>query len=204
MDANELIRKKFDVRRVASPPILCWIGTARHKLHDADVGRNLLAELFCELGYTKGAEIGVDRGYYSKVMLDANPNLNLMLVDAWAGARGGEHFIDAHDNRLAPYKNRLNFQRDKSLAVARNVPADSLDFVYIDSQRDFNAVMMDLIEWGRRVRPGGMISGRGYCNLFETGVVRAVDAYTYAHYIRTWYVTRAFEPEFFWINDGKV
>ncbi len=203
MDGTELIRKKFDVRRVASPPILCWMGTARHKLHDPSVGRNLLAELFCELGYKKGAEIGVDRGFYSKTLLDANPELNLMLVDAWEGDRGGEHFIDAH-KRLSPYGERVNFQRMKSLDAASQVPENSLDFVYIDSQRDFNAVIMDLIEWGRRVRPGGMISGRGYCNLFETGVVRAVDAYTYAHYIRGVYITRDIEPNFFFLKTGRT
>jgi hypothetical protein len=205
MDPNELIRKKFDVRRMASPPILCWMGTGRHKLHNASVGRNLLAELFAELGYTKGAEIGVDRAYYSVVMLEKNPSLSLVLVDAWQGQRGGEHCLDAY-KRLAPYREvgRVDIQRDKSLIVAKTVPPDSLDFVYIDSQRDFNAVMMDLIEWGRKVRPGGMISGRGYCHLFETGVVRAVDAYTEAHYIRDFYITRDIEPNYFFIKTGKT
>lgn len=192
---HELIRKKLDVRNVGTPPILCWLGTMRHKLHDGSVGRNLLAGLFAELGLNRGAEIGVDRGAYSKVMLDANPNLHLTCVDTWAGTRGGEHFQDALQ-RLRPYGDRVNIQRFKSLHVAKQIEEKSLDFVYVDSQRDFNAVMMDLIEWGRKVRPGGLLTGRGYCNLFETGVVRAVDAYTYAHYIREWYITRSFEPDY--------
>jgi hypothetical protein len=49
-----------------------------------------------------------------------------------------------------------------------------------------------------------MISGRGYCNLFETGVVRAVDAYTYAHYIRGVYITRDIEPNFFFLKTGRT
>src|SRR4030042_2966260 len=101
MEPNELIRKKFDVRVINAPPILCWIGTMRHKLHDPGIGRKLLAELFYELGYKTGAEIGVDRGHYSKVMLDANPDLKLSLIDAWEGERAGEHCNDAH-GRLRP------------------------------------------------------------------------------------------------------
>jgi len=192
---HDLIRKKLDVRRVGPPPILCWIGTGRHNLHDGSVGRNLLADLFADLGFINGAEIGVDRGYYSKVLLDRNPNLKLMCVDSWKGERGGEHFVDAHA-RLKPYGERVNIQRFPSIQVARQVPEQSLDFVYVDSKRDFNDVALDLIEWGRRIRSGGILAGRGYCHLFETGVVRAVDSYTYAHNIRDWYITRDIEPNY--------
>jgi len=166
------------------------------------VGRKLLAELFADLGYKTGAEIGVDRGVYSKVMLDANPDLHLHLIDAWEGKGAEEHKQDAN-NRMADYFPRVIIHPNRSLLVAREFEDNSLDFVYIDSQRDFNAVTMDLIEWGRRVRPGGMIAGRGYCHLFETGVVRAVDAYTYAHYVRDWYITRDIEPNYFMVKHWK-
>jgi len=197
---NEIIRKKMDVRRVAEPPILCWIGTGRHNLGDPIVGRKLLTELFNDLNFKVGVEVGVDRGVFSDMLLSANPNLTLHLVDAWEGA--GDHCNDAH-NRLEKYGERAQFKRFKSLDAVKQFEDNSIDFVYIDSKRDFNSVTLDLIEWGKKVRQDGMIAGRGYCNLFETGVVKAVDAYTLAHNIRDFYITRAIEPEYFWRKHWK-
>ena len=37
-----------------------------------------MAELFAELGFTIGAEIGVAHGKFSKIMLDANPNIKML------------------------------------------------------------------------------------------------------------------------------
>jgi predicted O-methyltransferase YrrM len=199
---EDIIRKKMGVQRVAEPPILCWIGTGRHNLGDPNTGRKLLAELFADLKFKVGAEIGVDRGVFSDMMLSANPDLTLHLVDAWDGPKAGEHCIDAH-RRLDKYGERAQFKRFKSLVAAKQFEDNSLDFVYIDSQRDFNAVSMDLIEWGRRVKQGGLITGRGYCNLFETGVVKAVDAYTLANNLRAFYITRAIEPEYILVKHWK-
>jgi hypothetical protein len=195
MDIHSIIQKKMDVRTVAAPPILCWMGTQRHKLHDENHGRNLLAELFADLGFTWGAEVGVDRGYYSSVMLEKNPLLNLLCVDSWKGDRGEEHYRDAQ-NRLAPFVFGVKIVRNASLVAVKDIPDKSLDFVYIDSQRDFQAAVMDLIAWGKKVKVGGLLTGRGYCRLFETGIVPAVDFYTKTHYIRKWYITRELEPQF--------
>lgn len=199
MNADEIIRKKLDVRRVSSPPILCWIGTGRHKLHDPSVGRNAIAELFMELGFNNGVEVGVDRGYYSDVLLSVNPGLTLTGIDSWQGERAEDHYCDAQQ-RLVRHKERSNLVRSKSLEAADSFSMNSLDFAYIDSSRDFNSVSMDLIRWGRNVKQGGIISGRGYCHLFETGVVTAVNAYTYAHNIRNWYITRDIEPNYLFIK----
>src|SRR3990167_6067911 len=121
MDPNEVIRKKLDVRRVASPPILAWIGTGRHKLHDESAGRNLLAELFGELGYKNGVEVGVDRGYYSDVLLSKNTDLHLTGVDSWAGDKAEIHFQDARQ-RLLKYGDRIELMKMKSLDAAKTFP----------------------------------------------------------------------------------
>jgi len=202
VDPNEIIRKKLDIRKISSPPILAWIGTGRHKLHDESIGRNLLAELFKELGYKNGVEIGVDRGYYSDVLLSKNPDLHLTGVDSWVGDKAETHFRDAKQ-RLSKHGDRIELMKMRSLDAVKVFPWNSLDFVYLDSNRSFNDISLDLINWGRRVRQGGMIAGRGYCHLFETGVVRAVDAYTYSHNIRNWYITRDIEPNYLWIKHWE-
>ena len=49
-----------------------------------NVGRYQLAELFAEVKFGVGAEIGVFRAKYAKVLTDANPDCKLFLVDPWA------------------------------------------------------------------------------------------------------------------------
>src|SRR3990167_2586408 len=48
-----------------------------------NMGRNNLAELFAELNFNIGAEIGVWRGEYSEILCKANPNLHLFSIDSW-------------------------------------------------------------------------------------------------------------------------
>lgn len=195
MDINEIIKKKFDIRVINSPPILCWMGSGNHRLADNNKGRLLLAELYAELGYTVGVEVGVDRGFNAENILSKNSELKLICVDSWASDRAEEHHQDAL-KRLEKYN--VIFMKMTSWDASLQIEDNSIDFVYIDSKRDFNSVVLDIIEWGRKVKKGGIISGRGYCNFFESGVVKAVNAYTYAHNIRNWYVTREIEPQYFW------
>ena len=62
----------------------------------------------------------------------------------------------------------------------------SLDFVFIDANHAFDYVMQDLIEWTKKVRIGGIVSGDDYYPFKKgdqsfAGVVEAVDSYRKAH-----------------------
>jgi len=65
---------------------------------------------------------------------------------------------------------------------------NSLDFVYIDANHNFDFVMEDIIEWTRKVRIGGIVSGHDYYRSPIFGVVVAVNAYMKAHKIRPWFI----------------
>jgi len=197
MDMHSLIREKFDVRAVVSSPILCWQQSSRYGLLKKEQTRELLAELFHDFEFAVGAEIGVDRGRYAEVLCQKNPNLKLYCIDSWIGRRGSDHYEDAKI-RLEQYNAELI--RKDSIDASEMFENESLDFVYIDAKRDFNSTIIDIIKWGRKVRRHGIISGRGYCNMFETGVVRAVDAYTLSHDVKYWYITRELEPNYFMVK----
>ena len=62
-ETERAIWQKFHVKHGDVPPFMGWEGT-----------RDTLAELFGELGFTSGAEIGVQRGRYSRKLLELNPN----------------------------------------------------------------------------------------------------------------------------------
>jgi len=150
-----------------------------------------LIRFFGELGYTRGAEIGVSEGYFSEAMFESIPNLELYCIDAWrpyAGNRWGGS-LERHANHYEKAKARLSKYNAHLISAmshdaVRDFLPESLDFVYIDGNHAFDYVMQDLIEWSRKVKKGGIVSGDDYYHFKGAGVVEAVDAYTKAHGIK--------------------
>jgi predicted O-methyltransferase YrrM len=137
-----------------------------------------LAEYFAKLGFTKGAEIGVATGRYSEILLQKIENLNLLCVDPFY--RQG-HYEKTLERLLPLYKAMAHIMKETSMEAVIKVPDNSLDFVFIDGNHQFNHVMEDIIGWGRKVRRGGIISGHDYYHFHNSGVIEAVNKYTEVH-----------------------
>jgi len=193
MDTDTAIWAKLRIKRRDNLPYTGWAGT-----------RIQLAELFAELGFNKGAEVGVCYGVYSAQMCTINPNLEIMCVDPWhAFSRHNQAHMDGVYDiakaALAPHKATL--VRKTSMEAVKDVPDRSLDFVYIDGLHDFDAVMLDIIHWVPKVRVGGIVAGHDFCQAYQGGVVPAVEAYTRAHNINAWYLThRDRVPSWLWVS----
>jgi hypothetical protein len=190
------IWRKFHIKRGDNPPFFAWDGH-----------RDLLGDLFCELGYKVGAEVGVQRGAFSKILLEKNPGLHLKCIDPWGAyfyytqtsAEKGQHIFDEAKKNLAGYD--VEFIQKTSMDAVKEVPDGSLDFVYIDGLHDFDNVMLDLIHWTPKVRMGGIVSGHDYCTGYMVGTIAAVDTYTRQHNVGIYYCTREREPSFFWLKE---
>lgn len=191
---DKAIWKKFNIKPGDTLPYRGW--------HN-DTTRTTLAQLFLELGFTKGAEIGVAQGLYSRILCTTIPRLSLRCVDPYQPYEGCSQALC--DRRRAGAVTRLTeygvtFMQQPSMDAVRQVELESLDFVYIDGAHDFDNVMQDIIEWAKRVRPGGIVSGHDYYKFYRSGVIRAVDAYTLAHDIEMWYITHEVEASWFWVK----
>lgn len=172
------------------------------------IRRERIADYMAIFGYRHGAEVGVREGMYSEVICKAIPNVSLLCVDRWAPFPGHTDldrlpeplmFLDEAKKRLSAYN--VNFIRAASMDAVKDVPDGSLDFVYIDANHTFDFVMQDIIEWGKRVRIGGMISGHDYFRCKGFGVVPAVDVYTREHRVNEWFVTDERKASWFWIKQ---
>lgn len=143
--------------------------------------RDALIKYFAECGFKYGAEIGVAKGVFSKYMMDTIPDLDLLSVDAYVPSGGvsqrrrNSQYVEAKRALVKYAKNKLIF--DTSLNVVSKIKEESLDFVYIDADHRFNSVMCDIIEWSKRVKKGGIVSGHDYTKRRTYGVVDAVDMY---------------------------
>lgn len=149
--------------------------------------RAALAKYFTELGFKKGAEVGVFEGSYSKVLLDTMPNLNLLCVDSWStdtgwGIRKNSASYPVAVEKLSHYHN-ATILKGSSVDVAKDILDGSLDFVYIDADHTYESVKADISAWGPKVRAGGIISGHDYFHARngQVGVVPAVDEYAKEH-----------------------
>lgn len=150
-----------------------------------------LAKYFAELKFTKGAEIGVCTGRYSRILLDSIPDLQLLGIDPYTPYKGYTDFRrkGTHETNLklareatAPFPNytlMLAFGHD----AAQWIADESLDFVFIDGNHQYEAVKQDISDWFPKVRRGGIMSGHDYYE-FKSGrggVVRAVDEFAKAN-----------------------
>lgn len=151
-----------------------------------DVKRETLGELFKELGFNKGAEVGTEKGIFAEVLLKANPELELYCIDAWKAYDGYRDFVfqttlDGFEpearERLAPYN--VHILKGWSMDKVKEIEDESLDFVYIDGNHDFSHVTEDITAWSKKVHKGGIIAGHDYIRLRTTNscqVKAVVDA----------------------------
>ena len=193
---HKLIWKHFHFSGNQRP--VPWGSSMRYK-------RTRLGELFADAGYTEGAEVGVRKGKFSRVLCEANPELHLFCVDPWMPYGGRKYTQERQDGLLAECKKLLapynvTIIRKTSMEGVKDIKEKSLDFVYIDGNHLFDFVMEDIIHWSRRVRSGGIVA----CHDFHFGsnveVVEAVNAYTRANHIDPWYVTKESQPTAYWVK----
>lgn len=183
------------------------IGEGMHRIGISRV--NGLLGLFRGLRFTRGAEIGVAWGWYSNIMYRRIPNLHLTLVDPWLYYPGYAETPDQETYEKMVLEVQEKFKdlphriiRDFSTNAAKMVPDGSLDFVYIDGNHDFLHVTEDITYWEPKVRVGGIISGHDFAryrgNPMYCHVKDVVQAWTYAHRISPWFVTR--DNSWLWVK----
>lgn len=156
------------------------------KKYNIDVGRQHLIDveqmkgsvdlvkLFAELGFKKGVEVGVDRGLFSEYMMQNIPDLELYGVDPWTRdvfEDGNPYKVEQEyfegcmneaKRRLSLFGDKYKIIRKTSMDALDDFEDNSLDFVYIDANHDFINFALDLQNWMKKVKPGGIMSGHDY------------------------------------------
>jgi len=189
------------------------------------IGRNDMAKLFGELGFNLGAEVGVEQGFYSEILCQANPKLHLYSIDPWTSSayepettgvsKTEEQHLSIYEEakkRLFPYN--CTIVRKMSLDALSDFEDNSLDFVYIDANHDFPNFINDLHQWTKKVRMGGIISGHDYAFFSYrkfNHVKRALQAYARCYRMIPLFIVGAEEYQdgvtrdpyrsWFWVKD---
>lgn len=159
-----------------------------------------LIDLFKEKEFKVGVEIGTDRGGYAKDICERYPELKLYTIDPWKAYTEGpeeksqfevDEIYKIAQATLEPYKN-CTIIRETSIEAVKRFNANSIDFVFIDGNHEYEYVYQDIVEWTKIVRPGGIVSGHDYREdkVRKYGVIEAVNRYIEENDIEPLYILR--------------
>ncbi|MEJ2125545.1 MAG: class I SAM-dependent methyltransferase [Alphaproteobacteria bacterium] len=142
--------------------------------------------------WQRGAEIGVLGGATLFGLLDSNPMLRMIGVDQWKVRefKDIENFETYGDKNMAAMCERVKEKAKSytargmgqrceilhgdSVEMAKDVPNESLDFVFIDGDHTEDGVTRDLLAWVPKVKPSGFVFGH---DVSWPTVQRVLDKY---------------------------
>lgn len=142
-----------------------------------------LKQMIIKRGYRSGAELGCARGKTTKYLLNRLPELKLICVDLWDKAPQGnggtqykewnfEAIYSSFTKSVASQNGRVRILRGLSWEAASLVDDESLDFVFIDADHEYESVKKDIIAWTPKLKPGGTLCGH---DTHFSGVQQAIQ-----------------------------
>lgn len=135
--------------------------------------RNEIGKLAKHYGYKYGAEIGVQHGDFSRIILSSWDG-HLTMIDAWQQLPNYRDISNVSDNdqkiayqntitKTQQFSNRLNIVKGISPEISNQFADQYFDFVYLDANHSYEAVMLDIDAWIKKVKVGsGCLCGHDY------------------------------------------
>jgi len=145
---------------------------------------NWLNKIIRERKYKIGAEVGSHTGTTTKSLLKHNYDLHLYAVDLWGPVPdevgGGTQYkgYDFKKNKrrfnevIGPFLDRITVLKGLSWEMANEVEDETLDFVFLDADHEYESVIKDIRAWTPKLKSNGTLCGHD--SNFE-GVKKAID-----------------------------
>ncbi len=135
-----------------------WAGLVEKEIA---IFRCVLAELEAStLGAIEGVEIGSMDGFSTAHLLEATQRMHLTSIDPFIPDSMAPNLIGSearfHAN-IAPWKERNTHYKDFSENVVRFFDKP-LDFLFIDGDHTYPAVMRDYMQWTPFLKTGGILA----------------------------------------------
>ena len=134
-----------------------------------------------------GVEIGVQRGYYSKHILNSWKSCTkYVLVDTWKKTANYTDNANVEDSQqeailaLAKkntkgWEGKVQIMRNYSTVAALAFANNSVDFVYVDARHDYCGVKEDIEAWWPKVATRGFMAGHDYMTGYQHLKAKNVD-----------------------------
>jgi predicted O-methyltransferase YrrM len=131
------------------------------------------------------AEIGVDHGDFSEIILKATSPAKLHLIDAWA--EGTRYHIGLKNLVEDKFRNEIlndvvKLDIGYSTDVLKEFEDAYFDWVYLDTDHSYQTTKAELAILKSKVKPDGIIAGHDYTignwvGGFRYGVIEAVNEF---------------------------
>jgi len=156
----------------------------------SDIYREALAEAADGARFVQvGSLLGRSAASLAVEIRRSNKRIELYCVETSSGTPGTarrDQVVQAHGESIRDIFDRTirrgevagvdNVIRADSVAAAAKFPDGSLDFVFIDADRGYEALRRDIAAWAPKVRADGVLAGHGHSAEYP-GVIRGVTEY---------------------------
>lgn len=190
MDTLKYLQNKYDLDYNQKSPI-----------EIPGVGRLDLLRWLRELDFTTGVEVGVERGEYSKMICEMNTQMKIWGIDPYLKYDGYSEYSNQAEMdslyegmlwKLQNYikENQYKIIRKKSVDALEDFGDNSLDFVYIDGNHEFDFPLQDIEGWIKKTKRGGIIAGHDYVRVrtWTFTIKDALEKYTKENNIHPWFI----------------
>jgi hypothetical protein len=127
------------------------------------------------------AELGVDRGDFSELILETNSPRKLHLIDCWDSTRYNKDLQNSVENKFAHYieKDKVKIHIGLSTSVHDKFPDKYFDWIYIDTDHSYETTKMELELYKNKMKDTGIIAGHDFIvgnwsGMVKYGVIEAV------------------------------
>ncbi len=143
------------------------------------INREAMLELLPKNGVV--AELGVDKGDFSELILKTCTPSKLHLVDVWESERYNEEkklsVASKFEQQVANKTVEINI--GYSTEVVKQFADNYFDWVYIDTTHSYKTTIAELETYSKKVKPNGIMAGHDYIignwnGLVRYGVIEAV------------------------------
>jgi predicted O-methyltransferase YrrM len=142
------------------------------------------------------AELGVNKGEFSELILSHTSPKKLHLIDIWGSERYNEQLMRQVQTKFATQiqGNIVEINRGLSTEVVSNFPDGYFDWIYIDTAHSYTVTKAELEMYAPKITPGGIIAGHDYVmgnwtSDIRYGVMEAVYEFCVKHQWEIVYIT---------------
>ena len=183
-DINKIKRIILDTVNPEFNEIPGWF--SYKDLYDEAVEKAPFQAKFVEVG----SWFGKSTNYFIDRIANSKKDIEFTAIDTFKGSENseldktiiesynGDIFYEFIDNAcIVGNYDYLNVIKDSSQNASKQFQNNSLDFVMIDAEHEYDSVISDIRTWYSKVKPGGYLAGDDY-GVFNS-VTQAADDYFY-------------------------
>lgn len=132
------------------------------------------------------AELGVNKGEFSQMILEINQPAKFHLIDLWASQRYHLGLKKGVEEKFSKeiQKGFVEIHQGMSTDLANQFPENYFDWIYIDTDHTYQTTKSELLLYKDKMKPGGIIAGHDFVkgnmiSQLRYGVKEAVYEFCY-------------------------